>query len=348
MGYKQYSEKTKKRINIVIIVTLLITASAFIGRYVLAPLLIGGEETTTTTTLTTFDIFDDTTDYEVSHLCRGSVLVNNTIIDPTDKDEIYDPANYKTLESSNVINTISVDMRLYSHGWLKIVRDTSEESYWPETYIPIQGLMNTQNTYYLSHLPGSIHGSMLNITDGQVFSGFTNGTYRTLFWFGNSTDELHWNTNDDWDTKGDWADLTTATKDKLYDQNMNRAYMPRYSLANDTIRRYDRRWEKITATFAIELDFNDTISTTDLALTQVNISIVNDVYFDILYGYGSNADKMYIAAYYAFNCISGPKMIDINISMGNNISVSKVNLVDLLMPGDYQSAEVNYLIENII
>ena len=47
-------------------------------------------------------------------------------------------------------------MRLYSHRELKVVRDTSEESYWSETYILIQGLVNEDYTFWLGHLLGSI------------------------------------------------------------------------------------------------------------------------------------------------------------------------------------------------
>lgn len=141
--------------------------------------------------------------------------------------------------------------------------------------------------------------------------------------------ELHAN-SDDWDMDADkWADLDAEGQLEYYDEKYFAGQYPTYVLTDDDEKDWDEPLEKLTDAFAFKMIFNDTVSSTDLSVTQVNCTFPDTLDNIEIIVDGAN---IWFVFYEAVTFTSGAETFDFELQFGANITLSDIDSGRISVP----------------
>jgi hypothetical protein len=283
-----------------------------------------GGPTTPSTTYSTFIIKDGASGEDISDIIEIDIYTPKESVSFETLDDYYDISNFETLVDNDHADDVQEDLSDYKKVWLVLDADGSADiSYWTEDWILITpGGFNWQYTFNAHHRSSDVYGNVLDLSDGSVWAGSSEGNFTTELWFPRyTTTNPHWNDDGDWDITGDWDDLSENTQEKLYDETYWRQQEVVFDLDDNTAD-FDRvgDYRSVTNVPSIKFDFNDTIGS-DGSVTDVNFTLSES---PIAYYIEFSSDKLFINFMETFDVVDGDFEIEFEITMGDNITLSNM------------------------
>ncbi len=323
---KGWSKNTK------IIIAVLLIGAIFIGGYFFlrtyyAPIPSEEEEVS----VTTLSLISSVDGEDVSDFVEVSIWI------PEDSDSIeefedvtYLSTKFDEEESSKEAEDISIDLSSYSYYWVEI--DPDSESVFAHDFHLYSG--NGDYVIYVNHQSSDVNFNMLTDTKDEVtVSGYqTNGNFTfTMSVPPHTTTDTHSGAGG-WDIEQSDVDEMDGTElRELYDERFWRCQAPVYVPGDDTQKKYDDTLERYTNCFALMLDFNDTISTDDSNVNQVNCTITN-FYIDYPVEVIVSGDKIYLVFTEVITFKDNDYTLPIELEFGTNISLSDVDSGRISVP----------------
>ncbi len=350
---KLTSKKGKKYALISVAIISFFFLGYFLAFSPYSPFVSTGDVATPTTKSTsTIKLIDFATGEDVSDWVEISIwMPKDTDTDFSDDDDPYRLSKFDEDVDSDNADDVAEDLRSYAYVWLEIDPDNDSPyggydavtgGMLTDDYRPLIGGANYDYTFYVYHAPENVTINVLNSGleggddalgnspagsngldewDGAASGNFTivldmDRTDASALHYGDSSDE-------DWDiTDDDYADMDEDEINWLIDQRNFRTIAPMYDIADDLDKDYTDDLEKITNAFAIRFSFNDSISETDGAVNEVNITIVERDFdsetLEVVYGSNNTVFIIFIAPVtYAMGLD-----FDIEIELGSGINCS--------------------------
>ncbi len=244
---------------------------------------------------------------------------------------------------------VDEDLRDYAYVWLEI--DPNDDSPYggydaltggmiTDDFRPLIGGANYNYIFYVYHAPENITINVLNSgLEGPNTVNYAAGSNGLDEWdgvsdqnvtiyldmdrtdasalhYGDASDE-NWDIDDD-----DYDDMDEDEINWLVDQRNFRTIAPMYDIVNDLDKSFNDDLERITNAFAIRFSFNDSISETDGAATEVNITLVyrnfDSETIEVVYGSNNTVYAIFIAPV----SFSMGLDFDLEIEMGSDINCS--------------------------
>ncbi|MFX1239157.1 MAG: hypothetical protein ACFE8P_15755, partial [Promethearchaeota archaeon] len=143
-----------------------------------------------------------------------------------------------------------------------------------------------------------------------------------------STSNIHVGTN--WAMESDdFDELSASEKAKYYDEKNWRCQAPLYDPNDDLEKEADDDLECLTEAFAIELDFNASVSTTNGATTQINLTLADSKEpIEIVF----SGDKIYLIFYETIDFEAGDYTFDLEIEFGSEIHLDNAKTGRIAVP----------------
>ncbi len=289
--------------------------------------------TTTTPTTSTFTVISYVDGEDVSDFVPISIWV------PEESDSIeefedvtYLSTNFEEEVASDDAEDVSEDLSAHSYFWVEI--DPDGDTVFANNFHLFSG--NGQYTIYVYHQSSDLNFNMLTSTNDEVTMGSyqTNGNFTFIMSVPQSTTTNAHAGSGGWDIEqSDVNDMDATELRELYDERFWRCQAPTYDPAVDTQKKYDDTLERITNAFALMIDFNDTVSTTDGNVNQVNCSIT-DFYTDYPVEVIISGDKIYFVFTQVIQFKYNDYTLPFEMEFGTNISISDVDSGRIVVPQD--------------
>jgi len=253
--------------------------------------------------------------------------------------------NFEREESGKDADDISIDLSDYDYVWAEITGN----SVWENNFHLIHpGGRNTEYRYYVHHMSSAVPFNIIfkNSGDAITIAGEqTNGNFTGVFDAPiDTSDAATRHYGDAWAlSTTEYGELTLKQQKVYWDEGEWQDQYPTYDPTLDTVNEYDRDFETITNTFALKFVMNETISVTDGAATQINVTIAKGFPIDILIS-GTN---LYMVWYDGFDFLNGPYTFDFEMWFGVNITISTVYSGRVDVPGSLSSI-TNFVAYNTI
>ena len=296
-------------------------------------------ETPPTPALTTssITITDSTSTENLDELCPVTVRGDKGEI--TETEHIYDITYYEIVSTEVMPADFDKDLSEYDYIIITPNPDEATDGFWT-TYDYLFANSKSNYDFKLSghHEATDLYGIPLNIVNGDAWDLVTNTNGTIPIWFPTVTKtEIH--RGKYFTVTDDLADLSQTTLDRLWNERYYRDMPTLFTLADD-IADHDQTgdYAMITETFAIEFDFNDTISTVDGEVLQVNFTAECDVSFLV----EIDADKLYFITTKSWNTLYGNFEMFFEISMHYNISVSTVKAGRVVIPDRFFGTDYTF------
>ena len=286
-------------------------------------------ETPPTPALTTssITITDSTSTENLDELCPVTVRGDKGEI--TETEHIYDITYYEIVSTEVMPADFDKDLSEYDYIIITPNPDEATDGFWT-TYDYLFANSKSNYDFKLSghHEATDLYGIPLNIVNGDAWDLVTNTNGTIPIWFPTVTKtEIH--RGKYFAIEDDLSDLSQTTLDRLWNERYYRDMPTLFALADD-VADHDQTgdYAMITETFAIEFDFNDTISTVDGEVLQVNFTAECDVSFLV----EIDADKLYFITTKSWNTLYGNFEMFFEVFMGSNISVTTVKAGRVIIP----------------
>ena len=284
-------------------------------------------ETPTALTTSSIIMTDSTSTEILDELCPVTVRGDKGEI--TETEHIYDITYYEIVSTEVMPTDFNKDLSEYDYIMITPNPDEATDGFWT-TYDYLFANLGSNYVFNLlgHHEATDLYGIPLNIVDGTAWDLVTNTNGTIPIWFPTVTKtEIH--LGDHFTVTDDLADLSQTTLDRLWNEKYYRC-MPTLFTLTDDVTDHDKTgdYAMITETFAIEFDFNDTISTVDGANLQVNFTA--DCDYDFLTEI--DADKLYFITTESWNTLYGNFEMFFEVVMHYNISVSTVKAGRVVIP----------------
>ena len=323
--FSQVSSKLK--IFIVIGIVAIIAAAGGIGFMVYAYVTAQAQAPTPAAQTSFIFMTDYTSTEDLGELCPVTVRGDKGEI--TETEHIYDITYYEIVSTEVMPADFDEDLSEYDYIIITPNPDEATDGYWT-TYDYLFANLGRNRNFYLSgyHEATDLYGIPLNIVDGTAWDLATDTNGTIPIWFPTVTKtELH--RGKYFTVEDDLADLSQTTLDRLWNEKYYRNMPTLFTLADD-VADHDKTgdYAMITETFAIEFDFNETISTVDGEVTQVNFTAECDYSFLI----EIDADKLYFITTESWDTLYGNFEMFFEVSMHYNISVSTVKAGRVVIP----------------
>lgn len=285
---------------------------------------------TTAANTSTVSMTDWTSRQGLGELCPITVLGDKGQI--TETEHIYDETYYETVSTEVMPNDFSKDLSEYEYIIIRTNPDEATDGWWTvDDYLFKNDFKNYDYPLYAYHEATDLYGNVLNIVGGGAWDRDADGNYTIPIWYPTVTKtEIyrgpHFTITDD------LADLSQTTLDKLWNEKYYRDMHTGFSLADDvTDHTKIGDYAMITETFAIEFDFNATISSVDGNVCQVNFTADCDVDFQI----EIDDDALYFITTESWNTINGNFEMFFEITTAANITGVTVKLGRIVIPNRF-------------
>lgn len=297
----------------------------------LAPLGIGDDDEDAELTATTFTLTSKVDGEDVSDFVEISIWIPEDEDKIDEFDDVFTMALFDEEESSKDADDVSIDLREVSYAWVEI--DPDAESVFETDWILIVGGTNNAYDLFVKHLSSDLN---FNIQVRDTLASVTVASYQTnnnltviMDVDHYTTANIHANT-DDWDVDDDdWTDMTTEEREEYYDEANFRSQETLYSPHDDLEKDFDDPLEKLTDAPCLRFIFNESVSTTDGSVTQINFTVNNeDLPIEVVY-HGVNIDLIW---YEGIDFLDGAYNFDIEILFASNISLSDVDSGRIVVP----------------
>jgi len=254
--------------------------------------------------------------------------------DETDMEfkDYFKIANLEEEVKSKDADDVSLDISIYLWVWVEI--DPDNKSLFANCWILLSG----NNEVYELDVYDQSTDVNFNLVDRDTLGAITVADYQTdgnftmIFdvpHYTTTADQLHANT-DDWNIDSDkWGDFDAGDKLEYYDEKYFAGQYPTYVLTDDDEKDYDEPLEQLTDAFAFKMIFNDTVSTTDLSVTQVNCTIpdTNENIEIIVDG-----AIIWFVFYEAVTFTGGAEEFTFSLQFGANITLSDIDSGRIAVP----------------
>lgn len=284
----------------------------------------------TPSAITTISMTDWTSKEDLGELCPVTVRGDKGKI--TETEHIYDVTYYEIVSTEVMPDDFSKDLSEYKYVMFTINPDEATDGYWT-TYDYV--FPNMENNFDFDlfgyHEATDLYGNVLNIMGGDEWDKAANINGTIQLWFPSVTKtELHRGTH--FDITDDLADLSQKTLDKVWNEKYYRNMPTLFSLTDDTTdHTKSGDYAMITETFAIEFDFNVSISTVDGNAAQVNFTA--DCDFDFLIEI--DADKLYFVTTESWGTLLGNFEIFFEVFTAVNITCDSVKAGRVIIPNRF-------------
>lgn len=257
----------------------------------------------------------------------------------TEVEHRYDLTYYETISTEVMPNDFSKDISEYDYIIIRPNPDEATDGYWTTyDYLFANLGKNYDFRLFAYHETDDVFGLPINVADGTAWDLATNTNGTISLWFPTvDEDELHQGTH--FLIEDDLDDLSQATLDHLYNQKYYRCEPTLFTLTDDTADHTKTGdYAMTTETFAIEFDFNVTISMVDGEATQVNFTADCDVDFLIeIY-----ADKLYFVTTESWNTLYYNFEMFFEVFTAVNITCDNVNAGRVIIPNRFFGADSTF------
>lgn len=275
-------------------------------------------------------ITDWTSKEDLGELCPFTLYGDKGQI--TETEHIYDITYYETVSTEVMPDDFNKDLSEYDYLIFRVNPDEATDGYWTTyDYLYPNFGKNVELNLFGYHEATDLYGNVLNIVGGDEWdkAADINGTIQ--LWFPTVTKtETHRGTH--FKITDDLADLSQSTLDYLWNEKYYRGMPTLFSLADDTTD-HDKSgdYAMITETFAIEIDFNETISTVDGNHHQVNFTA--DCDYDFLIEIDD--DALYFVTTESWDTLLGNFEMFFEVFTAENITCSSVKAGRTVIPNRY-------------
>lgn len=280
---------------------------------------------------------DWTSKENLAELCPVTVRGDKGEI--TSIDERYDITFYEIVSTEVMPADFDKDLSEYDYVMITVNPDEATDGFWTtyDYFYPNFG-DNFIYDMFAYHEATDLYGNVLDIDSGAVWDRAVDVNGTIPLWYPTVTiTERHQGRY--FAIEDDIADLSAKTLAKLNNEKYYRSMPTLFSLTDDTCTHgLSGEYEWISETFAIEFDFNVTISTTDGELTQVNFTAECD--YDFLLEY--DADKMYFVTTESWNTFYGNFNMFFEIFMASNITCDSVKAGRVVIPGRFFGTDYTF------
>ena len=273
---------------------------------------------------------DWTSREDLGELCPITVYGDKGEI--TETEHIYDITYYETVSTEVMPNDFDKDLSKYEYILIRTNPDEATDGWWTlDDYLFKNDFKNYDYPLYAYHEATDLYGNVLDVVGGDEWDKAADGNYSIPLWYPTvTTTERHRGTY--FDVTDDLADLSQTTLDKINNEKYYRCMPTLFSLADDVADHTKiGDYAMITETFAIEIDFNVTISSVDGAATQVNFTA--DCDYDFLIEIDD--DALYFIATESWNTINGNFEMNFEITTAANITCSSVKAGRIGLPNRF-------------
>lgn len=297
---------------------------------------------------------------DVSDFVEISVWVPDDDAEFDEVEDIYTWSNFEEEESSKDAADVSIDLRDYEYVWVEI--DPDGDSVFMNNHHLIVGGANADFTYDVYDLSTDVNfGVFTNVSAptwfnfsapftgvGNVPYGFDwddfDGAAQTMA--DQTQDNLtlvmdvehftqngtHVGTN--WDVEQTkYDEMSDAEKEEMHDEALWQCQAPQYIPVDDLEKEGDGGLESLTNAFAIRWTYNTTVSTTDAATTQVNMTITDDTEAEVVI----DGTYIYIIFYEVLDFSDGPVTVAFEYQEGQNIYCNALESGRINVPRDEDS-----------
>lgn len=294
--------------------------------------IINTDTTSTTTSGTTIQLISYVDGEDVSWM-EVSIWTPDPDKTIDEYEDLFVITNFEETEASKDAEDISIDLSSYTYYWIEI--DPDGESYFETTWILKSGGINSLQTIYVYHQASDVDINVLDVDGMDEWDLTSDATIKVILDVPHaSSNQLHY--GDDWSiSTEDYNDMTTEEVAEMQNQQKWRCEAPKYSPIDDDEKEYDDDLERLTDAFAIEFDFNNTVSLTDGATTQVNLSLHEDSFPGSSYlpiEIVVSGDKIYAIFFEVIDFEDGAYDFDVDIELGSEIGASTVKTGRLEVP----------------
>jgi len=311
----------------------------------------------------TFTLIDYRTGEDVSSWVEISVWTEDPDDLPFDADnDPYTLTNFEEEVNSDEANTVSIDLRSYTHVYLEIDPDY-ESDYGgndaaagllgdgftvSDDFRHIFGGVNRDYMVYVYHLPSDIPITVRDRINNDEW-----GTTHDAPRFGNSTNDGHfvveldmlWNSahglhagdtgGDEWEVDDDeWDEMTPSEHYWMRDQKNFRTIAPLYSLNDDVGKNFDDELELYTNCFAVNFTLNDTVSEVVGNVNYINFTLAERDYKDIPAEVIFDVTSILVIFYEPIVCYDHYYSFEFDIEFGNEINCTGVYSGRIFTPYD--------------
>lgn len=321
--------KNQRLLVIVLVVMVGGVGIFFIGDYVglwsIAPETGTSELTASTFKLTSYPDGEDVSDFvEMDIWFPKSSAEFDTM------DDVYTMSNFEREVTGNDAEDISIDLRDEEYIWAEITGN----SVFANHFILLYGGMNYDYEFSVYHATSDVN---FNILDSNMAAAFTSG-YQTADNFTAIIDCPHYTTTnihvgDNWDvsTTDFNTDYSQTQKEFYYDEANFRCQARYLDPTVDTAdHEYIEGLERYTEYFAIRITFNDSVSTVDGNVLEVNCTVAKGEDVKALV----SGTYIYLVVDDTINFKLGTYDINFEMQFGVNISISTVQSGRLTVPDD--------------
>lgn len=279
---------------------------------------------------TTVGMTDWTSRENLGELCPFTMYGDKGKI--TEIEHRYDLTYYETISTEVMPDDFGKDISEYDYIIIRVNPDEATDGWWT-TYdymYPVMG-GNFDFNLFAYHEATDLYGNVLNIVEGTVWDRATNTNGTIPLWFPSVTKtETHLGNH--FTITDDLADLSQTTLDYLWNEKYCRSMPTLFTLTDDvTDHTKTGDYATITETFAIEWDFNVTISTTDGVATQVNFTADCDYNFLI----EIDDDKLYFVSTESWDTLLGNFEMFFEIFTAANITCDTVKAGRVIIPNRF-------------
>ena len=273
---------------------------------------------------------DWTSREDLGELCPITVYGDKGEI--TETEHIYDITYYETVSTEVMPDDFSKDLSEYEYILIRTNPDEATDGWWTlDDYLFKNDFKNYEYPLYAYHEATDLYGNVLDVVGGDEWDKAADGNYSIPLWYPTvTTTERHRGTY--FDITDDLADLSATTLAKLNNEKYYRGMPTLFSLADDVADHTKiGDYAMITETFAIEIDFNATISSVDGNVCQVNFTA--DCDYDFLIEIDD--DALYFIATESWNTINGNFEMFFEITTAANITCSSVKAGRIVLPNRF-------------
>ena len=257
----------------------------------------------------------------------------------TDIDERYDLTFYELIDTNVMPDDFNEDLSEYDYIMIRVNPDESTDGFWTtyDYFYPNLG-NNFIFDMYAYHEATDLYGNVLDVVGGDEWDLASDGNYTIPLWFPFETfDEPHQGKY--FAIEDDIADLSAKTLARLYNERYYRCMPTLYTLTDDTCKHgLSGEYEWITESFAIEFVFNESISTVDGEVTQVNFTSTCD--YDHLLEYDNNT--LYFVTTESWKTYYRNFEMFFEITLAKNITCTSVKAGRVTIPGRFFGTDYTF------
>jgi hypothetical protein len=286
--------------------------------------------TTPAANTSSVSITDWTSKQDLGELCPFTLYGDKGKI--TETEHIYDITYYETVSTEVMPDDFSKDLSEYEYIAIRPNPDEATDGWWTVyDYLFKNDFKNYDYSLYAYHEATDLYGNVLNIVGGGAWDRAADGNYTIPIWYPTVTKtEVYRGPH--FEITDDLADLSQTTLDKLWNEKYYRDMPTLFSLADDVADHTKiGDYAMITETFAIEFDFNATISSVDENVCQVNFTA--DCDFDFLIEIDD--DALYFITTESWNVINSNFEMNFEITTNANITCETVKLGRIVLPNRF-------------